>query len=200
MTVTRIFDDTDNPNSLDFDYVAIFVSSAAELLGTASTIFLIDRIGRVKTLVGAFFSAGISLFCLCLLTDIGVAPRSVLITFALIGRAAEMATACVVWIVTVELLSTEILSTGHSAVNAIARAGAFFSPYLVVESNPLWVVGLVLLVVNMVSAVTASTLIETKGVELGKAVLIEPAKNTEEVKSQELVSQYQRMDSKGVHA
>jgi len=176
MTVTRIFDDTDNPNSLDFDYVAIFVSSAAELLGTASTIFLIDRIGRVKTLVGAFFSAGISLFCLCLLTDIGVAPRSVLITFALIGRAAEMATACVVWIVTVELLSTEILSTGHSAVNAIARAGAFFSPYLVVESNPLWVVGLVLLVVNMVSAVTASTLIETKGVELGKAVLIEPAK------------------------
>jgi MFS family permease len=195
MTVTRIFDDTDDADSPDFDYVAIFVSSAAELIGTAYTISLIDRIGRVKTLVGAFILAGISLFSLCILTETGMAPRGVLIIFALLSRAAEMSTACVVWIVTVELLSTEILSTGHSAVNAIARAGAFFSPYLVVESNPLWVVGLVLLVVNIVSAVTASTLIETKGIELGKAV-----KKTKELNSQELVSQYQQMDSKGVHA
>lgn len=190
MVVTRIFDDSDNPDSLDFDYVAIFVSSAAELLGTALTIQLIDRIGRVKTLVGAFFSAGISLFFLCVLTDSGIAPRPVLIAFALLGRAAEMASACVVWISTVEILTTDILSTGHSALNAVARLGAFFSPYLVVESNPLWLVGLIFLMVNMVAAFTATTLVETKGMEMGKAVLVE------EPSSQELVSNYQEMNSK----
>jgi len=190
MVVTRIFDDSDDPDSLDFDYVAIFVSSAAELLGTALTIQLIDRIGRVKTLVGAFFSAGISLFFLCILTDADIAPRAVLIAFALLGRAAEMASACVVWISTVEILTTEILSTGHSALNAVARIGAFFSPYLVVESNPLWFVGLVFLIVNMVAAVTASTLVETQGMEMGKAVLAE-----EPSSQQVLVSNYKKMNS-----
>jgi hypothetical protein len=143
MVVTRIFDETDDPNSPDFDYVAIFLSSAAELLGTTLTILLIDRIGRVKTLIGAFFSAGISLLILCVLPEF--TSRAMLIFFALVGRAAEMSSACVVWISTTELLSTEILSTGHSAVNAIARTGAFFSPYLVDEQNALWIVGVVLL-------------------------------------------------------
>lgn len=178
MVVTRIFDETDDPNSPDFDYVAIFLSSAAELLGTTLTILLIDRIGRVKTLIGAFFSAGISLLILCVLPEF--TSRAMLIFFALVGRAAEMSSACVVWISTTELLSTEILSTGHSAVNAIARTGAFFSPYLVDEQNALWIVGVVLFFVNLFSAVLASSLIETKGVELGKAVLIEEARSQEQ--------------------
>jgi hypothetical protein len=189
MTVTRIFDNTDEEGALDFDYAAIFVSSAAELLGTASAIQLIDSIGRVKTLVGAFLFAGISLFSLCALD--GYAPRAVTIFFAIMGRASEMASACVTWIVTAELLSTEILSTGHSAVNAVARTGAFFSPYLVDSKNSLLTVGIVLLVINLVSAVTASTLLETNGVELGKAVLIEEMRSQEmedSIKGQELLA------------
>lgn len=191
--MTRIFDNTDDPETLDFDYAAIFVSSTAELLGTFSAIQLIDSIGRVNTLRGVFLTSGTSLFLLCL-TDEKV-PRFFSICFAIVGRASGMAAACVTWIVTAELLSTEILSTGHSAVNAVARTGAFFSPYLVNGENPIWLVGTVLLTVNIISFTAASLLIETKGVELGKAVLIEEARSQEleEHKQQELISNYRRM-------
>ncbi len=191
-TVTRIFDNAEGA-ALDFDYLAIFVSSSAELLGTYSTMQLIDRIGRVKTLTGSFLSSGLSLFLLCALD--GYVERRVLIVFAIVGRASEMASACVTWTVTAELLSTELLATGHSAVNAIARTGAFFSPYLVSDENSLLTVGSILLGVNLVSAFTSTFLIETRGVELGKAVLIEEARSQEleDAKAQELVSKYHRM-------
>jgi putative MFS transporter len=194
-TVTRIFDNAEGAE-LDFDYVAIFVSSSAELLGTYATIQLIDRIGRVKTLTRAFLSAGISLFLLCALDDY-VGSR-VLVLFAIVGRASEMAAACVTWTVTVELLSTELLATGHSAVNAIGRTGAFFSPYLVSDENSLLLVGSILLGVNLISAIASTHLLETRGVELGKAVFIEEARSQEleEAKAQELVSKYHRMKGK----
>lgn len=192
-TVTRIFDFPEGAE-LDFDYAAIFVSSSAELLGTFSAIQLIDRIGRVKTLVGAFLIAGFSLFTLCALDE--YANRTVMVFFAIVGRASEMSASCVTWTATAELLSTELLATGHSAVNAVARTGAFFSPYLVDDGNSLFLVGTVLFCVNMLSAFTASQLLETQGVELGKAVLIEEVRSQEleEVKSQEMVAEYRRMN------
>lgn len=191
MIVARIFDETDDDNSPDFDYVAIFVSNAAELLGTFSAIMLIDRIGRVKTLVGGFVCAGTSLFILCLLSS--VAPRDFLIGMATISRAAMMAVACVVWTVTAELLSTELLATGHSMMNSLARAGAFLSPYVTSEEVPFWCVGVIFLGVNFFSASTAASLPETKGVKLGQAVQIEHSKTLEMAKSQELGTDYDRM-------
>jgi MFS family permease len=194
-TVTRIFDNADG-EEMDFDYAAIFISSSAELLGIYLTIQLIDRIGRVKTLTWAFLWSGFSLFLLCALDQINYVERRVLVLFAIVGRASEMSAACVTWTVTAELLSTELLSTGHSAVNAIARTAAFFSPYLVSDENSLYTVGSILLVVNLISAVTSTHLLETKGVELGKAVLIEEARSQEieDGKAQELVSKYYRMN------
>jgi len=45
LTITRIFD-KDDDGRIDFDYVAIFISSASEFFGTALAITLVDRIGE----------------------------------------------------------------------------------------------------------------------------------------------------------
>lgn len=192
LTVTRVFDTGEDGADEDFDYSAIFLSSAAELIGTTLAIRLIDTIGRIKTLVGSCIIGGIGVFALCL-TDEKVV-RWVQICCALVARAAQMSMACVAWISTAELLSTEILSTGHSAVNACARFGAFFSPFLVDGNNSLAFVGTVLLIVHLITAISGSTLLETKGIAMGKAVLLE------EVRSQGNAEDYHKMKGTGAFA
>lgn len=188
LTMTRIFDyesaeyyyyaDEDAP---DFDYFALFLSSAAEIFGTAASIVFIDKIGRIKSLVLFFILGGLSVFSLCAV-DGFTEDRWAVISFALIARAAEMGAACVTWVVTVELLSTEILSTGHSAVNFAAKFGAFLTPFLVEGDVSIVTIGAVLLVVNLAAAFMSSTLLETHGIEIGKAVLIEEAKSFDTIK------------------
>lgn len=170
MTVTRIFDEEDDNVSPDFDYMAIFISSCAEVVGTSIAISQVDVLGRRPTLVAAFTLAGISIFFLCLLS--GHAARITLIALAFSARAFEMAGACVAWISTAELLSTEIRATGHSAANAMARIGGFASPFLVEGRSSIVTVGFVLLAVNIATALCSFLLPETKGIEMGKAALL----------------------------
>ncbi len=207
MTVTRVFDNYDVYDEDDeaqyyaeaagedeFDYAAIFLSSASELIGTTLAIKLVESAGRIKTLVGSCVIGAIGTFAMCALDVTNL--RWALISCALVARAAQMSMACTAWIVTAELLSTEILSTGHSAVNAIARLGAFFSPYLVDGNFSLLEIGIVLFSIQMVTALSSSTLLETKGVELGKAILIEEARSRDLEEAE-----YQRMqEGKGVVA
>eukprot|EP00554_Chaetoceros_debilis_P006976 CAMPEP_0194073076 /NCGR_PEP_ID=MMETSP0149-20130528/626_1 /TAXON_ID=122233 /ORGANISM="Chaetoceros debilis, Strain MM31A-1" /LENGTH=484 /DNA_ID=CAMNT_0038753033 /DNA_START=138 /DNA_END=1592 /DNA_ORIENTATION=+ len=192
LTITRVFDTGEDGADEDFDYSAIFLSSAAELIGTTLAIRLIDTIGRIKTLVGSCIIGGIGIFALCL-TDEKVA-RWVQICCALVARAAQMSMACVAWISTAELLSTEILSTGHSAVNACARFGAVFCPFLVDGNNSLAFVGTVLLIVHLITAISGSTLLETKGIAMGKAILLE------EARSQDNAEDYHKMEGTGAFA
>jgi len=123
MTQVRLFDNSNGGDDDDggggddggvdnsgFDYKAIFISSTAELVGTALAIALVDRVGRVPTQVCAYTLGGISIFSLCLLA--GTAQRTLLITIAFIVRVNEMIGTCVTWISTSEVLSTEIRSTG----------------------------------------------------------------------------------------
>jgi len=180
LTVTRIFDWEDNDDDdanesgdrADFDYLAIFLSSTAEVVGTTIAIFQVDSLGRKPTLVGSFAIGGISLFFLCVLAA-GNGSRMTLVCLAFIGRSCVMAGACVTWISTAELLSTELRATGHSTANAFGRIGASFSPFLVEGSPSIVQVGIVLLVVNIYTAFCSYQLPETKGVELGKASLFE---------------------------
>ena len=111
MTVTRIFDEEDDNAGPDFDYFAIFISSCAEVVGTTIAISQVDLFGRTPTLVGAFILAGVSMFFMCILS--GNVSRLLLIILAFLARAAEMSGACVVWISTAELLSTDIRTTGE---------------------------------------------------------------------------------------
>jgi MFS family permease len=169
MTTTRIFD-VECDDCLDFDYLAIFISSCSEFLGTIFAIQLVDRIGRVKSLVGAFVLGGGSMFIACVFNEMMGTMAILSLTF--LSRASMMAVACITWISTAELLSTHMRSTGHAAANSVARCGAFLSPFLVNEGS-LRTIGISLLVASSLAAVAARNLPETSGVELGKAFVME---------------------------
>lgn len=173
MAVTRIFDESNDDNNGDdditaaFDYSAIFISSSAEVIGTAIAITLVDRIGRIPIIVGSYLSGGITVFTMCFFVD--QLGRPALITFSFLARICEMISSCMVWIITAELFSTEIRSTGHSATNAVARIGGFLSPYLIAGTISFRTIAIIFLAIHLVVAFFASRLPETKGVELGKA-------------------------------
>lgn len=154
----------------DFDYTAIFISSSAELLGTTFVILLVDRVGRIPTQVVSYALAGICIFMLCTLTSStgAASDRWELVGLGFMLRALDMAATCTSWVMTAEVLSTEIRTTGHSSANAMARLGAFFSPFLV-DVLPLKSLGLVMLVVHWFTAACVSLLPETKGMEMGGA-------------------------------
>eukprot|EP00551_Chaetoceros_affinis_P017055 CAMPEP_0203697658 /NCGR_PEP_ID=MMETSP0091-20130426/11769_1 /ASSEMBLY_ACC=CAM_ASM_001089 /TAXON_ID=426623 /ORGANISM="Chaetoceros affinis, Strain CCMP159" /LENGTH=471 /DNA_ID=CAMNT_0050569717 /DNA_START=28 /DNA_END=1440 /DNA_ORIENTATION=- len=181
MTITRIFDEEDdNDAGMDFDYVAIFISSFSEFIGTALAIQLVDRIGRIKALVGSFLIAGASMFVVCVF-NVSL-DRVAIVSFAFISRASEMAAACITWITTAELLSTNMRSTGHAAANSVARCGAFFSPFLVNDGD-LGTIGIALIIASVAAALFASRLPETSGVELGKAIILEEEEEIRRIES-----------------
>ena len=118
MTITEIFDnsngddiDDDGDYTSQFDYLAIFISSTSELVGTVLAIALVDRIGRIPTQVCSYCIGGISIFFLCLLAD--TSHRLLLVTISFIVRVNEMTATCVTWISTSEMLTTEIRTTGE---------------------------------------------------------------------------------------
>ncbi len=148
-----------------FDYSAIFISSSAEAVGTAIAIFLIDRVGRVKIVTGSFLGGGIFLFSLCLLVN--TLGRSGLVALSFAARACEMIASSTAWIQTVEIFSTDIRSTGHSATNAMSRIGGFMSPYLVSGQWSFSTIAFVMIVLHFVIALCAALLPETKDVDMG---------------------------------
>lgn len=189
LSVTKVFDSESDSTSLDeemwsnatrvdseevattdFDYGAIFISSSAELVGTTMVIILVDRAGRIPSQVVSFALAGASIFMLCTLAgkDTGGAAndRWELVAMGFLLRALDMAATCTAWVMTAEILPTEIRSTGHASANAIARMGAFFSPF-VVDILPLHALGGVMLVVHLFAAACVSQLPETKGASMG---------------------------------
>ena len=168
MAITRVFDRTvpDEQNA-EFDYTAIFVSSAAELIGTTLVIVAVDRVGRIPSQVVSYSCAGVAVGLLCWLASHG-SKRSTLMSLALIARVMEMAGTCVTWVSTAEILTTHVRSTGHATANAVARLGAFCSPYLV-ESHriPLWKLGAIMFLVHVITALCVCKLPETKGRSMG---------------------------------
>lgn len=77
-----------------FDYGAIFLSSAAELVGTTIVILAVDRAGRIPSQVLSYTFAGISVIALCFLAEAG-AQRLTLIALGFCARVFEMAGTCV---------------------------------------------------------------------------------------------------------
>jgi len=172
MTVMRIFKKN---NDYAFNYSAIFFSGFAEIVGTVVLVLLIDRIGRVRILVGSLVCGGIFVLLLCM-TSMDNYPW-VAIMFAFLARLSEMMLSCILWLCTAELLTTEIRTTGHSAANAVARIGGFISPYIVSDNSSLLLVGIFMLCVHLLGAYVASNLPETKGTHLGEVPIHDEHEN-----------------------
>eukprot|EP00557_Chaetoceros_sp_GSL56_P009845 CAMPEP_0176481196 /NCGR_PEP_ID=MMETSP0200_2-20121128/2689_1 /TAXON_ID=947934 /ORGANISM="Chaetoceros sp., Strain GSL56" /LENGTH=504 /DNA_ID=CAMNT_0017877381 /DNA_START=238 /DNA_END=1752 /DNA_ORIENTATION=- len=167
MVITRIFVQVEDQKGdySSFDYSAIFISSSAEVIGTAMAIYLVDRIGRIRTIAGSYFAGGIVIFILCFFVN--QLGRSTSVTLSFMSRIFEMIASCTLWISTAEIYTTEIRSTGHSATNAVARIGGFISPYLVSGNASFQLIGSIFFAVHIGAAFCALQLPETKGVELG---------------------------------
>ena len=170
LAVTRIFDDEevvegDGHGVPHFDYRAIFISASAEVLGLFVVIQTIDSFGRIPSQCASYICGGIFLFSLSM--SAGTANNTILTILAFFARAFEMSGSCVTWVSTAEILSTEIRTTGHSAANAMGRTGAFLSPYLLSHDN-IKLIGSVMLVLHLLTALTAYHLPESKGQDLGQ--------------------------------
>ncbi len=171
LAVTRVFDPDAAEDaeflegSPDFDYKAIFISASAEIFGLFIVIQTVDSIGRIPSQVASYIMAGIFMFTLAM--SVGSANNTILTILAFLCRAFEMMGACVTWVTTAEILPTEIRTTGHAASNAMGRTGAFISPYLVGTNNPIKIVGCIMLVVHLMTALSAFHLPESKGHEMG---------------------------------
>jgi len=121
---TLTFDSGDNSTitsrletneTADFDYGAIFISSSAELLGTTFVILLVDRVGRIPSQVVSYALAGVCIFAMCILADSShgaASERWEVVGLGFLLRAFDMAGTCTSWVMTAEVLSTEIRTTG----------------------------------------------------------------------------------------
>ncbi|CAB9497349.1 Synaptic vesicle 2-related protein [Seminavis robusta] len=170
--VTLVFVDESqlkNGDVLTFDYGAIFSSSCAEIVGQTLVILLIHRAGRTKITSLMYLLGGICVFGLCWAASDITTPRSVLVVLAFFARCFAMGASSMTWIVTAELLPTQIRTTGHSAANGVARLGGAISPFLVSPANPIGLIGLVMGVVSILTSVVAWNLPETAGAAIGTA-------------------------------
>jgi putative MFS transporter len=160
--------DTESGN-YDFDFDPIFVSTAADLLGTTSAIAAVDRIGRIPSQAVSYALAGLSVGLLCILASSSTVPRLVLVALGLSARIFEMSGTCLTWVSTAEVLTTEVRGMGHSTSSAVGRIGSLFAPYLVVGRTPLYTLGIIMLLTHTFTVVCISQVPETKGRDMGAA-------------------------------
>jgi len=171
LTITRVFEDdsnNSNTNVPEFDFVAIFISCSAELVGLFLVINTVDRLGRVQSQVWSYLLAGMFVFLLSNFSLNNDSLSRVFLTFfAFMARSFEMGASCMTWVCTAEVLSTEIRTTGHSAANALARVGGFICPYLIGSDVSLATIGWVMLGIHIGVTICSFHLPETKGLALG---------------------------------
>jgi MFS family permease len=150
----------ESPSGRSIDYAGIFISSCAELVGTTLVIVTVDRFGRIPLQVICYTTAGIAV---CLLAVASHRPG--ILAAGFVARVFEMAATCTTWVSTAEIYPTDMRTTGHGYSNAMARIGAFASPY-VIQGASRNQIGASMLLVHLFTAACVSTLPETAGVRL----------------------------------
>jgi len=172
--VTIIFFDTNSSNKssghvIDFDYGAIFASSCAEILGQTCVICLIHRSQRTHITSIMYLMGGIFVFVLCWAVAERDVPRQTLVVLSFLARGFAMGASSMTWVITAELLPTQIRATGHSTANGVARLGGAVSPFLVNPSVDFRLIGTVMGCVSLVTSIVAWNLPETSGQTMGTA-------------------------------
>ena len=96
----------------------------------------------------------------------------------------EMMGSCVTW------MSKKILTTEIRYNVARGRMGAFCSPYLIGTDNPIKSVGVTMLVIHVITALTAWNLPESKGKDLGHTSLEDVANDEIDDSGNEMAFRY----------
>lgn len=97
--------------SYDFDYSAIFLAASAEVVGQTFVLLTVETWGRVRTQALSYFLGGFSILGLAFFAA-GDAKRGVLMFTAFLARMFMMGSSATTWVVTAEILPTQIRNTG----------------------------------------------------------------------------------------
>lgn len=154
--------------SYDFDYVAIFMAASAEIVGQTFVLLTVETWGRVHTQALSYLLGGFSVFGLAFLAAAD-SKRGILMFMAFLARMFMMGSSSTTWVVTAEILPTQIRNTGHASANAIARMGGAISPFIVSPGMPLQLIGIIMGGVALVTCALSWNLPETQGKALGTA-------------------------------
>lgn len=178
----------------DFDYMALLISSSAEVIGLIMAICIVDPFGRVRTQAYCYVSGGL---CVLILGQLDMyvsgdvdsmddddgdegrrhGGRWHLILFAFLARMFMMSATTVTWLHTSEMLPTEIRSTGHGLANAMGRVGGLCSPFIITASTSLRTIGIVVFLMSIVTACFCINLPETAGRAMGDISIINDNNN-----------------------
>ena len=164
LLMVRIFEDDNNDEeeTCDFDYGNILINSSTEVLAVVLLIFMIEPIGRIKTMLFFFFTAGVSVIF------VAIPMSNLAFSFvAAIVRIAAMGANLSTWVATAEIFPTRLRATGHALATAMERLGSLLSPFLIHnEGAGLGVVSGVLCAVHMIGMICTLALPETQGKDL----------------------------------
>ena len=175
-----------------FNYGAIFTSCTAEFVGAFLVIVVVDRIGRIRTQGLSWVLGGLSTACMCLLASVSGNNNNghnnsnnwswgVILVLAFSARIYMMSGSSTLWISVAEIMTTNVRTTGHSAVFAAGRIGGFLCPYLVKTTTPLPTIAWVVLAIAAFATATIAFLPETKDLALGQAVDVLPKEDEQDL-------------------
>ena len=171
LLISRIYNNSedDNANTDDdvcsFDYESIFISAISEIVGILAVQMVINLWGRVRSQTVFYIGAAVSVLIFSMSVSNSIVIADIL---GGLSRGSIMAGSAATWVASPELFPTDIRATGHAWCSAVARLGAIAAPYVVLSDMPVSVVGIVLCLTNVISAVSVQFTPETAGALLDK--------------------------------
>jgi MFS transporter, putative metabolite:H+ symporter len=168
--VTLVFS-SENPAedmANSFDYAAILAASAAEIVGQTIAMGMVER-GRKLPQAMLYVLTGLFSVGLCLLAANVSTGRGVLILFACLARMFSNGATSLTWVITAEILPTQIRNTGHSWAAAVGKIGGALSPWIISNQNSFQTIAIVYAAVTVWISTAVCLLPETSGRALGTA-------------------------------
>jgi MFS family permease len=151
-------------------YLSILITTLSEVPGLLISVWLLDRVGRKKTMAGGLSVTSVCFFLV--LIPLGAVGKTFVLS---VGRAAIYGAFCVVYVYTPEVFPTTIRSLGLGACSSFARFGGILSPIIAngVLSNSLWLPVALYGSCAFCASVAAMLLpVETTGVALREETLV----------------------------
>jgi len=131
------------------------------------TIFILDKIGRKKTIAGQFVLFAITIFIFCFPITNRVVKTVIL--FAARGVVSGVFQAAYVY--TPEVYPTSMRAIGIGTCSSMARIGAMITPYVaqvIYKESVAWAAAVYGVIALMAAGVALLLPIETKGKELNE--------------------------------
>lgn len=116
----------------DNEYLAAFISACSEVPGILASSWLVDRLGRKKTLILMYIICGIATALLSLDSYL---PFAGLVTAAVISRGSAMGAIMSLYLYTPEVYPTEIRNVALGMGSAVSRVAGIITSYLSFRSG-----------------------------------------------------------------